>query len=151
MLADRFYSTRIVICYKPLSFKFYTTRKQFIKVPEVVYNFVRLFFILLFFFFLIIFPLGLFPFILSVGPLQPREVLTIKLFLVHKSARGWFMSVTDPPFASVLIMSHTLVDLGSWNLSPIKLLLSKGKRLFLPTERNKTIPLYYLVAVFIRL
>ena len=89
-----------------------------------MYNFVRLFFILHFFFFTKnqLFPLGLFPFILSVGPLQPREVLTIKVFLVQKSARGW-LAVIDRPFSSVLIMSHTLVNLGSWNLSPIKLLL----------------------------
>lgn len=88
-----------------------------------MYNFVRLFFILHFFFTKnLLFPLGLFPFILSVGPLQPREVLTIKVFLVQKRARGW-LAVIDRPFASVLIMSHTLVGLGSWNLSPIKLLL----------------------------
>lgn len=70
----------------------------------------------------IIFPSGLFPFILSVGPLQPREVLAIKVFLVQKSARGWLVAI-DPPFANVLIMSHTLVDLGSRSLLPIKLLL----------------------------
>lgn len=88
-----------------------------------MYNFVGLFFILHFFFTKnLLFPVGLFPFILSVGPLQPREVLTIKVFLVQKSARGW-LAVIDRPFASVLIMSHTLVDFGSWNLSPIKLLL----------------------------
>ena len=90
----------------------------------MVYNFVRLFFILHFFFFYRkpTFPLGFFPFILSVGPLQPREVLAIKVFLVQKSARGYLVAI-DPPFSSVLIMSHTLVDLGSRSLLPIKLLL----------------------------